>query len=1775
MADERHRNRAASSRTSPPPGAPQEGREGVPSLPPGAPREGREERHARADPQGREERDSPVGGSPPQAHARRSDANDSVEDTGELGEIGEIGEIKTSEFVLPVRDHLDDDLVVPTVMTPVDEGAGGAKRLVMAALKELEASEGDPGRQARLHLALGLIIERRLGDVRRAIHHYLEAHRLAPSNLGAIRAARRLFWTRQNWTMVLSLLDDELALTSNPSEAARLFYDRARILEEWLANTDGAITNLKDALKRDPGNRAALLKLRRIYSRRRDLDGLLDVCRQAAVATQDRRVRGLLFAEMARLLHEEMGDEPGAMETYAAAFAEDPANVAVATALRQLYHRHGRWGDLVDLLLTEADLASGDQERALAYQSASRICREQLGQQERALELLGRAAELVPSEPQILQEMADLLHEAGRHRELAEVHRQRIECLADEWERVTAHYRLGEVLEERLGEEEEALFHYRRAVALDPTYVPALQALGKLCRRRGEWTELVAIGAAEAESVQDPAHRASRFCSLAELCEAQLGDAQQAIEFHRRSLASVVDYQPSEHALERLYIEEEEWEPLLELWEAQIDRLEPSQQGRVLERMGQICEDKIRDQDRAVLYYRRALEALPGDRWLLRALQRILARAGQWAEVVRVLDEETEATDDERLSIFLQHKMAEIVENRLLDLDQAIMRYRKVLERAPSFGPNLQSLGRIYFRQGRWEQVIELYRTEVREQELEPGRRSSLLYKMGEIYQEHLGNEELAVEAYRQALEQTPRFLPALQALARMYRNRNDWPQLVEVLERQAEILSDPGRKAAILHSVGELYEAQLGQLDRAARYYRMAMEQAPANERIMESLLRLLANQQRWSEVVEVYDHTISAIADSGAKVTLLKQLGEVWSERLFEPERAIRCYEQALALSDADLEVLEALGKVYRRTSNHEKLVDVCERLAVCTTDVDQAVAYLSEGAALMELHLPERDPSSLYERIVQVKEAAVGALEALSRHFGDRGDMGNLLRVHDTLKTLVDDADTKVALLLQLAGFREAAGDLAGAAWALGEATAVADDWIVVRELRRLRERLAQWQGVAETLEREAALSRDVHLAVDSLMAAADLHLERFGNQDRGAELLARVLERDPFHEEAATRLEQLLVQREAWHELVDVLRRRLDVIDAGIARPGGGNPNQAQIELLARMAWIQREHLKQPLEAIGTLNRSLQLDPNHLPTLLTLGELHVALEQWKESVDIYSRVVAVSSDTDVLRTAHFRLGEIWSEKLGDHRRAISSYQNVLALSAGDTKALKRLFDLFVRSRDWENAADTVGRLIEAENDPRQLVRHYNALAEIQEKGFGDPRMAAAQLQQAQAIDPTNETVLGRLTQMLAHLGDWEGLAGAIRSFLAALPGDQESRGIIHRLQLGKLLRQRLGRTSEALEQYRAVVEIDPTNTEARLATAAILVEEGRLDEAITEHRETQALEALNVESLRQMRATWSRMGNHQMAFAVAAVLVCLGEASEADESLYREHRSKGVRYPTVGIEPSIFETVLVHPDEHPVGRKLLDVLGEVAHRVRPPRLADWRVGKADRLPIRSDDPLRVLVREVSTVLGLDREVEIYISPTRSREMELLLTDGPALVVGGGVMGTFSTMEVRFWLAQLLSYLRNHTWITYGLGGPELALLVRAACRAMDPNLGLPGDNESKLAEMTRLVQRNVSRRTRRTLEEVCLEFMAGPEPSYRDWARAMQHTALHTGLWVVNDLETAMGFLRRSDPELARATQGEGPQAIRRSHLAVELFQFWISEEFDSLRQASRA
>jgi tetratricopeptide (TPR) repeat protein len=1674
------------------------------------------------------------------------------------------------EASLPQDGELfPDSSAEPTSILPSIDSDREPKSLLEGGQAELEAAEGDAELQARLHLAFALVCEQRLQDLHGALFHLQRAHQLQPKDPNILVALRDIYRRRQNWTMVLELLDEHLALEPDDEVRALLLFEKGQILEDWLANPELAKTIFREMLEQEGAGHLVLDRLRWHLRSEEDASLLVEVNRRAVAATSDRKRRALLYSEIGHIQRDRLVDHEGATRSLALAFSEDPANQEVRDALERLYENQQRWDELVEVLLTGSDELEDFQQRSAYYLRAGRICRDHLQQPERALELMQRALE-VTATPQLVRELVELLELLGQSEGAVDVYVAALRGELAAVDRQLLLDQLGRALERR-GREDDAIDAYSQALEAGNTSSGTRRSLERLYRKKGRHAELVALLARDAERVVSPTERARRLVELSELAEIKLRDERKAIELCRQALLTDEDCLPAMRTLERLYASTGQSAELLELLTSMAVHLTSTAQVDNSMRMGQLAEH-LDQLDVAERHYAAVLQAEPDRLAAIHALQQLSARRGQSETLLTLIEKELSLECDEPRRRELVERAARVCELSLDDHTRARHYYEKLLELRPNDRMARRALARLCEHEAAWGELGELLEQEAARQDRKPAERAALYCEAAEIHDQLLGDVKRAEKVFEEAVELDASSERLLDGWARCLRKGGKWRALSETLGKLVSLANTPKRRADLLREQADVYLRQLDDEDAAIGCYRQSIETA-SNSAARSTLLALLEKRSRHAECIEVLETALQSPLPRGQRLPLLKKLGVRWLE-LGEHERAIDALQQGLQLAADDAELLDTLGWLYRSRGDYSKLVGTLRSLASCSDDRGDRARLLHEAGSLAESQLlEEHDPQAIFSAVLDATPGDEAALASLRRLCIERGDSDGLQSVCEARLGVDLTSAERWATLFSLAMAREASGDLAGAEGALLRASEVCSDWVVLRELRRIQEQLGQFRRAAETAERQAEVGQDDALAADVLLEVSHVLLDRFSDADGAVRVLRKILQRMPFHEQASREIEEVLVRQERWSELVEIARQRLQAAANGELRSESGSVLQAQIELLMRVAWIQREHLTQPADAVATLKQAIQLDPHHVSTLFTLAELHVSLGQWPEAVETFSRIVALSDDPDLLLRAHFQLGEIWRDKLDETRQAISSYQNVLAIRPKDARALRNLYVLFRAESDWDNAADIASRLVEVEKEPRQQVEHYVALAEIAEQGFGDLELAAERYAHAATIDPGDEKVLDQLCVVLDGLGRWERLVDAVRSYLASLPEEQQTRGIGRRMQLGEVLSRHLQRPAEALEQYRAVIEIDPTDIDARIAIANLLAEQGRLDEAVTEHLEVLALDPLNRESLRQLRHIWSRRRASEQAYAAASVLVCSGQAGDTDQRLYREYRASGVRTPQGTIDPSTYNSMVTHPAELHAGRAILHVLSESAHRIRPSDLQSWQVGRGDRLGPRSEDPIRGIVTQVRGHLGLVRDVDIYISHARPREVDLLMLDPPALVVGSAVVSSYSSREVRFWVAELLTYIRNKTWVAYGLDGIDLATLVLASERLVDPQAMATGVNENEVVELSRIMQRSLGRRARRALEDAVVAQHDARRPSFSEWALAMRLSALRTALWMVNDLETAFEHLRRHDPQLLNATNSQQLSvAMRRSRVAGELIRYWISEEILMAKKA---
>jgi len=1132
---------------------------------------------------------------------------------------------------------------------------------------------------------------------------------------------------------------------------------------------------------------------------------------------------------------------------------------------------------------------------------------------------------------------------------------------------------------------------------------------------------------------------------------------------------------------------------------------------------------------------------------------------------------------DPRQAATLWHRAAEIWEEHVGDAVQAVACHRRTLEALPTYLPSLRALGRAGLAQG---QIGEAAAALARELELAtvPETRAGLHYRLGELH-ESAGEAELAIADYREATATLPGYAPALAALERLYRARGDHARLVETLMTIGDLSREPLGKATALHRAGQVLEELQGDPTAAADAYGHALAVVADHAPSLEALERLFASEERWTELCDVRRRAALAAVDDAARIAAFCALGDLLWRRLGDTEGAVQAYQRALQVDPHDRGALRQLERVLLQNGRWDSLVDVYERLAERADEPEAQVALWRRAAAVRESReKPPGDPTPLYERVLEAAPRDRGAVEALDRLGWERNDAQGLVRAMEARLDLTP-AGERAAWLLRLASAHEALGNLDEAILDCERAGETDPGCVpAVRELRRLREVSGDLGGLLSALEREAEACRDPRSQVMALARAATIAMARFRDEERAAACLKRAVEIDPSDDEVGTRLEQLYERRGEWEQAAELLERR------------AAGRGEDSVPLLLRLADVYRDRLDKPAAAIEVLRRVVAGEPNHVASLVALGDLHALVSAWPEAVAAYGRAVAVGDDPQVLRGVHLKLGDIWEQRLGDLRRAVACFQNVLALELigsnpapppaerpqeailATVTALERLAAIFVRERDWPSAADALARLAAMEPDPARVVEHELRLGEIYASGYGDPRAALAIYRRTLLRDPTQEAAVRGLSDTCARAGDFATLAATLVASADALPPGEPQLRAERRLRAAEVYDEQLGAPEEAARLYRAILEHNPDHVEARGRLARLLSRRlGRAEDAIREHRAVLALDPVRAESYRELRRLYERAGDHDRALWAAQALRSLRAADELEERYVRERRARAPREAQGTLPGELLDRALVHPGEQHPGRALLVALAEVLPRLYPGRLEDWGVGRSDRLT-RPEDPVRVLVDRLARALGVDLQFEIFLSRARPKEADLESGEPPVLIVGAGFMNAVPGPEQRFLLGRALTRLCTRSFTVRRMTALELEVVLTGAVRLVQPKFGAQVAPDDTLAEIGRRITRLLPRRSRRLFEEAVEAYAAARPLRHEAWLRAMDHSANRGGLLLANELSAALDVLRRSDRRTALPkSPDELAAALRQNAEAAELLRFVMSDEFFLLRR----
>ncbi len=357
----------------------------------------------------------------------------------------------------------------------------GKKKELLKLLGRLVDVADEPSKRSALRLEAARVSDE-LEAPSDAIEQLVAVLDDEPAHRDAALMLSRLYEKSGRDDELAELLEKQIGLAEHRSDLESELSYRVRlgeVQEGRLGDLDKAAATYTAVLGRDEKHVGALVALGRIQEKRGD---------KAASAKYTERLlelqqgdEAVATAKHLATLYEGLADVAGRRRSLERALAERDRDEDVRAMLRTLYEHEKDWDKLAELHIGDAKAATEDADRVRLLRAAADIYRGKLSNAATAADLLQQAAEVAPSDRELLLSLCDAYSESGRGKQAAAVLQKIVDSYGGRRSKEVAviHHRLARAYLAD-GDRQKALAELDTAFKIDPGSISVLRDLGVL-----------------------------------------------------------------------------------------------------------------------------------------------------------------------------------------------------------------------------------------------------------------------------------------------------------------------------------------------------------------------------------------------------------------------------------------------------------------------------------------------------------------------------------------------------------------------------------------------------------------------------------------------------------------------------------------------------------------------------------------------------------------------------------------------------------------------------------------------------------------------------------------------------------------------------------------------------------------------------------------------------------------------------------------------------------------------------------------------------------------------------------------------------------------------------------------------------------------------------------------------------------------------------------------------------------------------------------------------
>lgn len=1317
-------------------------------------------------------------------------------------------------YVRCLREYADDDKALEEIERLAGSTDGGWEQLANAYADVLGLHQ-DKGVQTSIGKRLARVFEDELGDITKAEETYRYVLGVEALDAEALGHLDRIYTSLEQYAELAQVLEQRVQATQEPFELVELYARLGQTYEEKLGQLDDAIRAFRRIFDElDRTHEGAITSLERIYGQKEawtDLKVVLErELENASGDSQEADIR----AKMAHLLADRLGDSERAIETWKRVLdlrGEDPEAL---TALANLYERLQQWAELGEILERHYDIANEDAARVEVLLRRAKLFKERLGRDDAALDDYNRILDIDYANVEALYAISQIWRERNDPQELVQSLHQTVDraSAALPPENLVALYReLGTTYQSVLNQAYDAIDAWRKLLEVDPRDFEAMAALENLLRAEERWVEVVDVKMQRALAFEDPQEKIREYLEVAQIWENQVGEKDKGTDAYEKILEIDPTHDQAFFALEELHGAAGRAEPLIELYLARLEtRDAPSEKTDILRKVARAFEEQLDDKGQAHDALVTAFELDFSDLETVRYLERMTQATNRWPELVQNVNGWLQQQTEPQKKITLSLRLAKWYAEDLGHPEYAQPYYQQVLALDPNNVAVLRQMANFFKKAGRWPEQGQTLTSALNVAVTDTDRKE-ILTELGEVLERQMGEVEQGLGFYKRALDVDPLHLAALEALERIYTDRDLPNDLVDILTRKAKALSEPEQIASVKLRTGGLFETTLGQVDKAGQVYREVLEIDASNLLAMRGLERVYTTTQQWPDLVRVLEMQLDVVTTERERIDVLMKIAGIQEHQFLKPDLAAVRLEQVVEIDPNHEGALEALARCYRRLRQWLDLINTYERHVNATLDRPKKIDLWMQMAKVYADEVQDLDRAiDCYLNIVDVEDTHIPALDALAKLYEKQDDAAKAIEYMTRVADLTADGRQRVDMYFRIGKqLDEKLGDRMQAQERFEMALDLDPAHLpTLAALRVIAIDAADWDRAARYLDQEQLNTEAPRARAKLLVELGKLRDEMLGEHELAVQAYELALSCDQDNEDASLPLLNEYVATEQW--------ARAEPLAEMLCKKAGKRERVEQHRLFNMLGRVLSS-LEKNDGALKAYQQAHHLDLTDQETIRGLAEVSFKLGDWAGALTNFQKVLTSLGEeqTEERAGVYYKLGLV-KQAQGQAKQAINNFEKALGVEQNHRPTLEALVVVYDQLRDYKQVCHYKRMILDAVVDGAERFRMLNEIADIWVDKENNVPKGVEALEEALELEPQNHVLLHKLLQLYQKTSQWAQMVDCLQRIadMEAQP-ERKSRYLY---TMAQLYRDKLDDQLRAVDLFNESLDLNPGFLEA---------------------------------------------------------------------------------------------------------------------------------------------------------------------------------------------------------------------------------------------------------------------------------------------------------------------------------------------------------------------